>query len=582
MSNPVIAGFELLEKLGEGGAGAVFKARQLSLGRMVAIKVLPSHLADDAQHIERFKKEAQTAAQLKHPGIVQVYEAGQDGRTSFIAMEFVNGYSVGDWIERSGALAPQDVVAVGVNVAKALDYAWQKARLIHLDIKPDNLLIDEDGTVKVADLGLALMLEREPAPGQQEELHCTPNFAPPELIRGTPPPDCRADIYSLGAAMYHMATGQIPFDGQTGNTVLECQLSGHLDDPHKLNPAVPPALSLLLRKMMARDPEMRYPDWAAVTADMERVAAGGLPFAPIPEHVDSTIRYLALPADASQTGLSHKPGENRRVVVRHAELQQHQAATTVTKPGKGPSMAGPLVLLCIIAAGGFGVWKLIDVKRAAAEEQRKQSESLQKLTDAFQAAQKFAADNPEDLGGITQRLDAVARQANAIGGSSLAETCKQQIDSARITHDRRRDQVFYDLRDQATVFVAKREFDKAIAVYKDYRGPFANATRDLRDREVKALQKLMDDTPRNPPPLQPGPLPPAAGLNLDTLFAALPKEAAPLRAAYDTALQGGDAKAAREKLAAGLEMLKRELTKQGRIDEAIQVRDAQARIQESN
>ncbi|MFO1524329.1 MAG: serine/threonine-protein kinase, partial [Kiritimatiellia bacterium] len=279
MSNPVIAGFELLEKLGEGGAGAVFKARQLSLGRMVAIKVLPSHLADDAQHIERFKKEAQTAAQLKHPGIVQVYEAGQDGRTSFIAMEFVNGYSVGDWIERSGALAPQDVVAVGVNVAKALDYAWQKARLIHLDIKPDNLLIDEDGTVKVADLGLALMLEREPAPGQQEELHCTPNFAPPELIRGTPPPDCRADIYSLGAAMYHMATGQIPFDGQTGNTVLECQLSGHLDDPHKLNPAVPPALSLLLRKMMARDPEMRYPDWAAVTADMERVAAGGLPFA---------------------------------------------------------------------------------------------------------------------------------------------------------------------------------------------------------------------------------------------------------------------------------------------------------------
>ena len=585
MSNPVIAGFELLEKLGEGGAGAVFKARQLSLGRMVAIKVLPSHMADDPQHIVRFKKEAQTAAQLKHPGIVQVYEAGQDGRTSFIAMEFVNGYSVGDWIERRGTLEPQDVVAVGLNVAKALDYAWQKARLIHLDIKPDNLLVDEDGTVKVADLGLALMLEREPAPGQQEELHCTPNYAPPELIRGTPPPDCRADIYSLGASMYHMVTGQIPFDGQTGNTVLECQLTGHLDDPHKLNNAVPPALSLLLRKMMARDPEMRYPDWAAVTADLERVAGGGLPFAPIPEHVDSTVRYMALPADNAQAGLGHKPAENRRVVVRHAELQQHHHAAA-PKGSSGPSFVAPLILFVILGAGGFGVWKLIEHRKIEAEKHQKRELAMQELTQAFKTAQKYATDHPEDLGGITQRLEAVAVQANAVGGSSLAETCKQQIDSARITYNRRRDQVFYDLRDQATVFVARRDFDKAIAVYREYRGPFASATRDLREREIGELQKLGREPVRPPdPPPGPvttpgGPLPTPPDGPKDAFFEGLPPEAAPLRERYDASMSNGDRRGARNTLSADLANLVKELTKQGRIDEAIKTREVQRRVDE--
>lgn len=209
---------------------------------------------------------------------------------------------------------------------------------------------------------------------------------------------------------------------------------------------------------------------------------------------------------------------------------------------------------------------------------------MQDLTQAFQTAQKYATDHPEDLGGITQRLEAVAVQANAVGGSSLAETCKQQIDSARITYGRRRDQTFYDLRDQATVFVARREFDKAIAVYRDFRGPFASATRDLREREIAELQKLVKEPVRPPDPVPGpvpgGPLPPTTEGPQNAFFEELPPEAAPLRERYEASMQNGDRRGARNTLSADLANLVKELTKQGRIDEAIKTREVQRRVDE--
>ena len=156
MSAPFeLPGFEILEKLGEGGMATVWKARQLSLDRIVAIKVMSSVLAEDADDVERFQAEARSAAKLKDQGIVQVYDADAHNGMYYFVMEFVAGYSVGDWIRRSGAIDESDILLVAESVAAALAHAWEKESIVHCDIKPDNVMIDGDGTVKVADLGLA-------------------------------------------------------------------------------------------------------------------------------------------------------------------------------------------------------------------------------------------------------------------------------------------------------------------------------------------------------------------------------------------------------------------------------------------
>ncbi|MEI8354199.1 MAG: serine/threonine-protein kinase, partial [Lentisphaerota bacterium] len=147
-----IPGFEMIEKIGQGGMAVVWKARQISLDRIVAIKVLSAQYKRDAADVQRFQSEAQQAAKLKNAGIVQVYDTGVVKGVYYIVMEYVAGYTVGDWVRRKGALSEKDALQVCEHVAKALEYAWQRAGIIHCDIKPDNVILDADGSVKVADL----------------------------------------------------------------------------------------------------------------------------------------------------------------------------------------------------------------------------------------------------------------------------------------------------------------------------------------------------------------------------------------------------------------------------------------------
>ena len=164
MADIQITGFEMLEKLGEGGMASVWKARQVSLDRMVAIKVLAPRFASDTDDVEMFRREAQQAAKLKHPGIVQVYDAGTENGLYFFVMEYVAGYTVGDWVTRKERLSENDVLLLAECVAGALAYAWDSSRIIHCDIKPDNVMLDDDGSVKVTDLGLARTMNAMHAP----------------------------------------------------------------------------------------------------------------------------------------------------------------------------------------------------------------------------------------------------------------------------------------------------------------------------------------------------------------------------------------------------------------------------------
>ena len=271
-ADPRIDGYEILERLGQGGTSSVWKARQVSLQRLVVIKVLSEQFAQSVADIKQFRLEARLAANLKHSGIVQVYDFGQfgEGRRYYFVMEYISGYSVGEWMRRKQILPEPDALVVVHGVASALRYAWDSARVVHCDLKPDNIMVDGDGTIKLTDLGLAQVVSNIGlAAGRQEEFIAgTPNYMSPEQVRGDVKLDCRSDIYSLGMTLFHMLTGQLPFVGMTAEDVMDKQVSEPLPPIRQVNPAVSSGAAQLVARMTAKQPDDRHQTWDEVLADV--------------------------------------------------------------------------------------------------------------------------------------------------------------------------------------------------------------------------------------------------------------------------------------------------------------------------
>jgi serine/threonine-protein kinase len=272
--------FEVLDLLGRGGMASVWKARQISLDRYVAIKVLSSAFTTDPEDIRRFHEEACTAAQLKHPGIVQIYDANFSDGLYYFVMELVDGYTFGDLLRRKGRISEEDALTVAENVAVALDYAWTQYNMVHCDIKPDNIMVDADGTVKVTDLGLSrsVSLVSHEKQDASDEILGTPAYISPEQVYGSDKLDCRSDIYELGATLYHMVTGRMLFQGKTDDEMLRCHVEKEQGaDPRTFAPQLSQAFVLLLEKMLAKSPGNRPRDWMQMLTDLNRVREKRLP-----------------------------------------------------------------------------------------------------------------------------------------------------------------------------------------------------------------------------------------------------------------------------------------------------------------
>jgi serine/threonine protein kinase len=272
-----LPGFEVIEEIGRGGMASVWKARQISLNRIVAIKILHARLAHGSSDVHRFQAEAQAAAKLKHPGIVQVYDASTDQGMYYFVMEYVEGETVGAWCRRKGVLPEKDALQVAECVADALAYAWNKERITHCDIKPDNVMIDSDGTVKVADLGLSRTIHAMTFTQPEEEILGTPAYMSPEQARGDPNVDFRADVYALGAMLYHLVTGKMPFEGKTPEETIELQVTGNLADPIAINPKLSRGVCWLIEKMMWKLPEGRHGSWESVVGDIHLISKHHIP-----------------------------------------------------------------------------------------------------------------------------------------------------------------------------------------------------------------------------------------------------------------------------------------------------------------
>jgi hypothetical protein len=266
--------FEIIEMLGKGGMGAVYKALQVSLRRFVAIKVLERSLAMDEEFVVRFHNEAVAAAALNHPNLVQVYAAGETDGLHWFAMEFVNGESLQGRLDRSGRIAATEAVAIALHVTNALDHAWKKGRMIHRDIKPDNIFLSAEGEVKLGDLGLAKSCEGDEGMTMVGTSMGTPLYISPEQAEGRKEIDLRTDIYSLGATLFHLLTGRPVYSGGTAVSVMVKHVSAPVPEIRSLTPDIPADLAATVLKMLQKSPDDRFAGYPELAEDLQRAYAG--------------------------------------------------------------------------------------------------------------------------------------------------------------------------------------------------------------------------------------------------------------------------------------------------------------------
>ncbi|MCC6741413.1 MAG: protein kinase [Planctomycetia bacterium] len=265
--------YKILDRVGRGGMGTVYKAEQIRLNRNVALKMLAQELVGDPTFIKKFLDEARAAAQFNHPNVVTIYEIDvandMQPPAPFIAMEYLPGGSVQDLLSREKKLPPDRALAIILDAARGLEYA-EKKQIVHRDIKPDNLMISEDGRIKIGDLGLAKQLKADGArPEAPEGVFGTPHYIAPEQALNKPL-DIRADIYALGATFYRILAGTTPYQGSSAKEIVVNKLREEPPALEAVDPSIPKVLTGIVQKMMKRDPAERHATAKDLVAELDR------------------------------------------------------------------------------------------------------------------------------------------------------------------------------------------------------------------------------------------------------------------------------------------------------------------------
>lgn len=261
--------YELQELIGGGGMADVYKAQDKLLDRAVAVKILHQQYANDAEFVEKFRREATAAAKLAHPNIVNIYDVGEDGGSQYIVMEYVSGPTLKEVIQQKGCLEPIEAVRIAKEIASALESAHRN-NLVHCDIKPHNILVMPDGHIKVTDFGIARAVSASTMTYSGSVMGSVHYFSP-EQAKGTVI-TTKSDVYSLGVVLYEMLTGQLPFNGETSVSIALKHLQEEPVPIRQINPSIPPVLEAIVQKAMSKDPADR-PSSTELYADLNQAKA---------------------------------------------------------------------------------------------------------------------------------------------------------------------------------------------------------------------------------------------------------------------------------------------------------------------
>ncbi|MBU8901354.1 MAG: serine/threonine protein kinase, partial [Victivallales bacterium] len=369
----VIGDFALLEELGRGGMGVVYLAHQISLDRPAALKILQDSYANNAEFVVNFIKEARSSAKLNHPHIVQAYAVGEDEGIFYYAMEYINGDTMKDVLKRDKIIPIDKAVTIIQQIAEALDCAWKEQKLIHRDIKPDNIILAKNNRAKLADLGLSKVagdIDDE----DDDEIMGTPQYISPEHLTGAPM-DVRSDIYSLGATFYQFVTGRFPFEGRTANEIARKHLEATLVAPQLVNSEVPEAIGQIIMKMMKKNVSERYQDAEELVEDLRLFRRGKLSSTkPVPKVFSTKSGNLPRVKDATVDDKSQPIDMNFNTTTTGNLKPLYAGATTSTdsklifldetdttlkKPRKKLIIYSSLMIAFIVLAGAALMWFFI-------------------------------------------------------------------------------------------------------------------------------------------------------------------------------------------------------------------------------
>jgi serine/threonine protein kinase len=360
----LLSKYEVQEKIGEGGMGIVYKANQRSMNRVVALKILSPKYSVRPRFVEQFIREARAAGQLNHPNIIQVHDVSTENDIHYFSMEFVDGPTCMQALRQQGPFKTPEALEIIRQTAKALEYAHAQ-RLIHQDIKPDNLMLGANNTVKLADLGISKTFDEAESDDGPKRVMGTPHYMAPEAALGKKI-DHRVDIYSLGATLYHLLTGKTPYSGTSATEVLKAHVMDPLPAIQEFSPDVPDNVCALVERMVAKRPDDRYQTATEVVEEVQRLQAGsGLGTDRIGGNETMLLRrYAAGEAGApshptpgaATTGKAHATGGET--------TSEHSPASSVGGLSRVMSI---LLALLVVAILGFGAWHLSNSRRNASE-----------------------------------------------------------------------------------------------------------------------------------------------------------------------------------------------------------------------
>lgn len=288
-----IPDLKLIEKIGDGGMATVWKAWDIAKQRVVAVKILNREFANDGAEVRQFRAEERIMEEIHHPGIVQAYDFNNGNGNWYYLMEYVDGYTFAALLARKQHVRESDCLLICESIASALDYAWNDHGIVHCDLKPENIMINTDGVIKLTDLGIARQFEFKEGPQDvPDHVLGTPAYISPEQVYGDVELDCRSDIYSLAATLYHLATGRILFAGRDNDGMMRahCDETVQARDPRAYRPELSEGFCQLLESMLVKDRDHRVSSWSNVYSMCMDVEAGSV-FKPR-EGSPSSIRLM--------------------------------------------------------------------------------------------------------------------------------------------------------------------------------------------------------------------------------------------------------------------------------------------------
>jgi len=496
----VVGGFLIKHKIGQGGMGEVYLARQLSLERDVALKILPSQFTRENSFIVRFLKEVHYQAKMDHPNIVTAFDAGEDNGVYFMAMAYVSGETLEEWLDREGTMDEKDALQVVRQVAMALDYASGQKGILHRDIKPANVMVTTTLHAKVLDMGLSKNTLEKQSTTVADTLLGTPNYMSPEQIDHPQEIDHRADLFSLGMTLFHMLTGQVPYEDTSYLKTLKRHAGEKLPDPRTVMPGISPGASRLLARMLAREPDDRYPDWGGFLEDLQGVQSGSK--IPTPPEGETTLDLQPLnPAKVQK----EEPPQPSAPAPQAAPRPPSVHDSNISR------VAG--VMISVVIGLGLGLGGLA-ILRSQMQENRPQPQPTPVPIPTVPTSTPVPAPTPtpfdeaalqrklteiildyeRDLTLHDSTIERLVDLATEAGDSPIADRAAELIIRIRRERDTALDNARRRLREDTLRLLYEQGVDAARAHLEGYEGPFLEETETLRSNlerriEIRARQE---------------------------------------------------------------------------------------------